>query len=599
MSEAGEQDSKEEALPPTKRLKSLSIILKFMLHYKGLLVGMAIALVIAAGSTLAMFRLLQPIIDQGFAAQDAADIDIYFLVFFALVVLLAVSTFFRFMFVTVLGERVVADIRKAVHSHLLYQAPTFFEENRPGEIASRLTADTTLIQSVVGSSLSVALRNALMLVGGVVMLFMISPRLIGIIALVVPVSVIPLVVYGRRVRKLSRAAQDRIAGIGAMADEALRAIQIVQAFTREKEEKERFGNAVEAAYAVAKRRIVARAWMMALVILVIFGGIDMGLWQGAKAVIGGHMTGGQLASFMALTALIAGAVGALAEVYGELQRAAGAAGRIAELLSVQEHLPVAEIPLELPARVSGDVAFEGVSFAYPSKPDVWALEDFSIRLSPGETVALVGPSGAGKSTTLQLLMRFFDPQKGRLTLDGVDISQVTPHALRSSLSIVPQDTIIFADSGMGNVRFGCPDATDEEVRQALSAAQCTDFVHGLVDDIDTYLGEGGVRLSGGQRQRLAIARAILRDAPVLLLDEATSSLDSEAERKVQMALEGLMKDRTTLVIAHRLATVQAADRIVVLEEGRVVAQGTHGELMAAGGLYARLAGQQFHAEAAQ
>lgn len=339
--------------------------------------------------------------------------------------------------------------------------------------------------------------------------------------------------------------------------------------------------------------------MMALVILVIFGGIDMGLWQGAKAVIGGHITGGQLASFMALTALIAGAVGALAEVYGELQRAAGAAGRIAELLSVQEHLPMAEDPLELPARVSGDVAFEGVSFAYPSKPDVWALEKFSIRLSPGETVALVGPSGAGKSTTLQLLMRFFDPQKGRLTLDGVDISQVTPHALRSSLSIVPQDTIIFADSVMGNVRFGRPDATDEEVWQALSAAQCEDFVHGLVNGIDTYLGEGGVRLSGGQRQRLAIARAILRDAPVLLLDEATSSLDSEAERKVQVALEELMKDRTTLVIAHRLATVQAADRIVVLEDGKVVAQGTHGELMAAGGLYARLAGQQFHAEAAQ
>lgn len=599
MSEADKKAEKGAASPSAKSLGSLSTIFRFMLPYKWLLVATAIALVIAAGTTLAMFRLLQPIIDKGFAAQNAADIDIYFLLFFALVVVLAVSTFFRFMFVTILGERVVADIRKAVHDHLLYQAPAYFEENRPGEIASRLTADTTLIQSVVGSSLSVALRNALMLIGGMVLLFQISPRLIGIIALVVPAAVIPLVIYGRRVRSLSRTSQDRIAGVGAMADEALRAIQIVQAFTREKEEKERFGNAVEAAYRVAKRRIIARAWMVALVILVIFGGIDMGLWQGAKAVIAGHLTGGQLASFMALTALIAGAVGALAEIYGELQRAAGAAGRIAELLSVQEHLPVAEVPLELPAPVTGDVAFNGVSFAYPSKPGVWALEDFSMRLQPGETVALVGPSGAGKSTTMQLLLRFFDPQQGSVTLDGVDVSQLAPLALRSALAIVPQETIIFADSVMGNVRFGRPEASDKEVWQALDAAQCTDFVLDLSDGIDTFLGEGGVRLSGGQRQRLAIARAILRDAPLLLLDEATSSLDSEAERKVQAALEELMKDRTTLVIAHRLATVQAADRIIVLEDGKVVAQGTHAELLDGCGLYARLAGQKFHEEAAQ
>lgn len=580
-----------------KRLRSLSTIFRFMLPYRGLMVGMAIALVVAAGSTLAIFRSLQPMIDEGFSASDPASIDGYFLMLFGLIVVMAIATFFRFLFVTLLGERVVADIRIAVHDHLLNQAPTFFEENRPGEIASRLTADTTLIQNIVGSSLSIALRNTLMLIGGIVLLFQINPRLIGTIMLVVPITVVPLVVYGRRVRRLSRTSQDRIAGVGAMADEALRAIQIVQAFTREKEERSRFASAVESAFQVARKRIIARSWMIAVVILLIFGGIDMGLWQGAKAVIVGSMTGGELASFMALTALIAGSVAALSEVYGELQRAAGAAGRIAELLSVEASLPVADDPVTFPetgggAKV-GSVAFEGISFQYPSKPGIWALEDVSFNMAPGETVALVGPSGAGKSTFLQLLLRFFDPQQGAVRVDGVDISQAEPKALRARLAIVPQDTMIFADTVLGNARFGRAGASEDEVWQALRAAQCEDFVTALPEGLNTYLGESGVRLSGGQRQRLAIARAILRDAPILLLDEATSSLDSEAERKVQAALDELMKDRTTLVIAHRLATVQRADRIIVLDGGRVVAEGTHASLMAEGGLYAKLAGQQF------
>jgi ATP-binding cassette subfamily B protein len=576
-----------------ERLRALRLVASFVRPYKLMLAGALTALVIAAAATLAIFKSLGLIVDHGFAAENAANIDRYFLGLLAVVLVLAAATYFRFKLVTILGERVIADIRTAVHSHLIGLNPSFFEENRPGEIASRLTADTTLIQTVVGSSASIALRNLLMFLGGVVLLLLISPKLLSLIALVVPIVIAPLVMIGRQVRKLSRRSQDRVAAMGAMANEALDAIQTVQAFTREREERSRFVEAVEAAFDTARRRISVRAGMTGIVILLVFGAIDLVLWQGAKDVISGTMTGGELASFVGLSIIVAGAVGALSEVYGDLQRAAGASERIAELLAVRSSLIVRENPIALPVPPRGEVEFSAVSFHYPSKPDQLALENFSLTIGRGETVALVGPSGAGKSTVLQLLLRFFDPQEGSVILDGVDVKEADPKALRERMSVVPQETIIFADSVVENIRYGRPEATQDEVWAALRAAQSEDFVRALPQGIDSFLGEKGVRLSGGQRQRLAVARAILRDAPILLLDEATSALDSEAEHKVQTALEALMQTRTTLVIAHRLSTVRQAERIVVLDQGRIVASGRHDELMAEGGLYAKLANLQF------
>ena len=576
-----------------KKLRALRLVVGFVRPYKLMLAGALLALVVAAGATLAIFKSFGLIVDHGFAAENAATIDRYFLGLLVVVMVLAAATYFRFKLVTILGERVVADIRTAVHSHLIGLNPSFFEENRPGEIASRLTADTTLIQTVVGSSASIALRNLLMFLGGVVLLLLISPKLLGLIGLVVPIVIGPIVVIGRRVRKLSRHSQDRIAEVGAMANQALDAIQTVQAFTREREERSRFVDAVEAAFDTARQRISVRAGMTGAVILLVFGAIDLVLWQGAKDVIAGTMTGGELASFVGLSVIVAGAVGALSEVYGDLQRAAGASERLAELLAVQTTLPIKDPPTPLPSPPRGEVTFQGVSFNYPSKPDVPALEDFSLEIGRGETVALVGPSGAGKSTVLQLLLRFFDPQVGVVRVDSVDLRDADPNALRGRMSVVPQETVIFADTVAQNVRYGRPEASEAEVWAALRAAQCEDFVLALPQGIDSFLGEKGVRLSGGQRQRLAVARAILRDAPILLLDEATSALDSEAERKVQTALEALMQNRTTLVIAHRLSTVRQADRIVVLDQGRIVAAGRHDKLIGEGGLYARLANLQF------
>ncbi len=590
-----DQDRLDEAPqgPGVQKLRALRLVAGFVRPYKLMLAGALTALVIAATAALAIFKSLGLIVDYGFAAENAANIDRYFLGLLAVIVVLAVATYFRFKLVTILGERVIADIRTAVHSHLIGLHPSFFEENRPGEIASRLTADTTLIQTVVGSSASIALRNLLMFMGGTVLLLLISPKLLGLIALVVPLVIAPLVLIGRKVRKLSRRSQDRVAEVGAMANQALDAIQTVQAFTREREERSRFIEAVEAAFDVARRRISVRAGMTGIVILLVFGAIDLVLWQGAKDVITGAMTGGELASFVGLSIIVAGAVGALSEVYGDLQRAAGASERIAELLAVRSDLVVREDPIALPAPPRGEVEFRGVSFHYPSKPGERALEDFSLVLGRGETVALVGPSGAGKSTVLQLLLRFFDPQEGAVLVDAVNLRDANPRALRERMAVVPQETVIFADSVAENVRYGRPEASEEELWAALGAAQCEDFVRALPQGIDSFLGEKGVRLSGGQRQRLAIARAILRDAPILVLDEATSALDSEAERKVQIALEALMQNRTTLVIAHRLSTVRQADRIVVLDQGRVVAAGRHDKLIGEGGLYAKLAGLQF------
>jgi ATP-binding cassette, subfamily B, bacterial len=584
---------------PKRGLGSLRMIFAYMLPYRGLMAAALIALLVSSAATLTIFRSLEFVIDGGFGADSTDDIGYYFQIGFVLIGILSVATFFRFMAVSLLGERVVADMRMAVHAHLLGLSPAFFEENRPSEIASRLTADTTLIQTVVGSSLSVALRSSINVVGTLILILLFSPAMIGTILAIILFTVIPVVYYGQKVRKLSRSSQDKIADVGTMANEAFGAIQVVQAFTREKEEISRFGGAVEAAYAIAKKRIRARAWMIGLVIGMIFGFINWGLWSGAEAVVEGSLTGGQLATFMGLAALLASSIGALSEVFSELQRAAGAAARIAELIATEPDLPVAEHPTPLNDPFRGVVAFENVSFAYPSKPGIWALRDFNLEAKSGETVAIVGPSGAGKSTTLQLLLRFFDPQEGRVSVDGLDLLDIEPRDLRSKLSFVPQDTVIFAETIESNVRFGRPDASDEDVKAALDAALCSEFVDPLPEGAKTYLGERGIRLSGGQRQRLAIARAILRDAPILLLDEATSSLDSEAERKVQAALDQLMKGRTTLVIAHRLSTVRKADKIIVMEEGGIVASGTHDDLVSDGGLYARLAQLQFTDEAAE
>ncbi len=578
------------------KLGSLKMIFSFMSQYKGLMIGALIALLISSGATLTIFRSLEFMVEGGFGADKAEEVQPYFIIGFYLIGILAASTFFRFLFVSTLGERVVADIRKKVHEHLLGLSPAFFESNRPSEIASRLTADTTLIQTVVGSSLSIALRSSINIIGSVILILLMAPAKIISILGILAVTMLPVIIFGKKIQKLSRSSQDKIADVGTMANEAFGAIQVVQAFTREPEEKARFGSTVEEAFAVAKKRIRARAWMMAMVIGIVFGFINYGLWSGAEAVVEGNLTGdeiGKFVTFMGLSIVLASSFGGLSEVISELQRAAGAAGRLSDLLETLPDLPVAKHPQPLPDPSRGEVSFKNVSFSYPTKPDTLAVKDFSLKAKSGETIAIVGPSGAGKSTTLQLLLRFFDPQSGAIYIDGHDLLDIEPQNLRSKMSFVPQDTIIFAETIEANTRFGRPGATDEEVKTALDAALCTEFIEGLPNGIKTYLGERGIRLSGGQRQRLSIARAILRDAPILLLDEATSALDSEAEVKVQKALDELMKGRTTIVIAHRLSTVRKADKIIVMEEGGIVASGTHDDLVKGGGLYARLANLQF------
>ncbi|MEX0299824.1 MAG: ATP-binding cassette domain-containing protein, partial [Kordiimonas sp.] len=472
-------------------------------------------------------------------------------------------------------------------------SPEFFEENRPSEIVSRLTADTTLVQTIVGSSVSVWARNILIAVFGTIWLFIMSPTLMTYIALIIPPLLFAIVFIGRRVRNLSRTSQDKVADVGVRANESLSALNIVQAFTQERFESDRFGSDVDHAFAAAKRRIKVRAFLTFIIIFTIFSGIAMVLFNGAQSVSAGSMSGGEMVDFIMRSIFVAGAFAALSEVYSELQRAAGAAGRLAELLAAESKITAPVNPIKLPERVKGEIGFDNVLFHYPTKKDIAALEGFTLNVKPGETVALVGPSGAGKSTVLQLLLRFYDPQSGKVTIDGNKVSDVTPTDLREHIAFVPQETVIFADSIAENIRYGRPGASDAEVREAADAAAATSFIEKAPDGFDTILGERGTGLSGGQKQRLAIARAILRDAPVLLLDEATSALDAESELKVQEALEHLMEGRTTLVIAHRLATVKKADRIIVLDEGKIVAEGTHEELIAKGGLYKRLADLQF------
>jgi ATP-binding cassette subfamily B protein len=577
---------------PKRRLSSLGLIWRYASRYPGRIAGAAAALLAAAGATLAIPSGFQRVIDNGFVAGQG-DIAPYFHYLLMIVAVLAVATAARYYFVSWLGERVVADLRNSVQSHLLTLSPGFFEENRPSEIASRLTADTTIVEQVVGTSVSVALRNVVMAIGGMIYLFTLSPKLTGLLVLGIPLVIAPITLLGRRVRNFSRASQDRIADVGAMVSETLGAMKVVQAFGQQQREAQRFGGAVEAAFGAAKRRITVRALMTLIVIALIFGSITLVMWEGATDVAAGRISGGTIAAFVLTGALVAGAFGALTEVYGDLLRGSGAASRIAELLDARPTVTRPAQPIALPVPARGAISFDHVEFRYPTRPDVSALVDFNLAVQPGETVAIVGPSGAGKSTLFQLVERFYDPAAGEIRLDGVPLTAADPEEIRARIALVPQESIMFAASARDNLRYGRWDADEDALWAAAETANAADFLRALPDGLETFLGEGGARLSGGQRQRLSIARAVLKDAPLLLLDEATSALDAESERLVQQALERLMAERTTLVIAHRLATVRNAHRIVVMDHGRIVDQGSHEALIGRDGLYARLARLQF------
>ncbi|NPD13807.1 ATP-binding cassette domain-containing protein [Xinfangfangia sp. D13-10-4-6] len=581
----------ENERPAARKVSALGGLRPFLRPYRMMLVLALLALTLTAGVTLLLPLAVRRVVD-GFG-NHLELLDSYFSAFLLIAALLALGTGLRYYVVTRLGERVVADIRRAVFDRVSRLSPAFYEKTMTGEVVSRITTDTTLILSVIGSSVSVALRNLLMLIGGLIMLLLTSAKLTGLVLLIVPAVVVPIVVMGRRLRRLSRENQDWIADSSGMASEALGAIQTVQACTNEAGTCAEFARVTEESYRSAKTRIGTRAIMTVIVIFLVFAGIVGVLWIGARDVRAEVMSVGELIQFVIYAVLVAGSVGALSEIWGELQRAAGATERLTELLHIEDTVRDLPQPAVLPHPVRGAIAFENVSFSYPTRPDYKALNEVSFRINPGETVALVGPSGAGKSTVLQLIERFYDPVSGQITLDGVALDQLSREAFRREIALVPQDPVIFAMSAKENIRFGRPDATDAEVEAAAKRAEAHQFITALPQGYDSQLGERGVMLSGGQRQRISIARAILRDAPVLLLDEATSALDAESEAAVQAAFAGIAEGRSTIVVAHRLATVKSADRILVFDGGRIVAEGTHESLVREGGLYARLARLQF------
>ncbi|MEO6361212.1 MAG: ABC transporter transmembrane domain-containing protein [Sphingomicrobium sp.] len=591
--------AKIQSRPKGKSLASLQMIGGFAAHYPVRIAAASLALLVAAAATSGIPYAFKLIIDNGFGAGGSIeDLARWFKLLLMVVAVMAVSTAMRFYFVSMLGERTVADIRLAVHRNLLRLSPAYFEENRPAEIASRITVDTTVIEQVVGTTASVALRNIILALACTAILFYLAPKLAGLMLLVIPLVMGPIIVLGRRIRHFSTRTQDRIADVGTIASEVLGAMKIVQAFGQEERESIRFGQAVEAVFSTAKRRILLRAFMTAIAIALMFSSIILVIWQGAIDVAAGRMTGGTIAAFVLYGGLLAGAFGALSEVYGDLLRAAGASERLTELLAAKADIAAPANPAHFPRPTRGELSFENVTFRYPTRPDVSALASFALSVRARERLAVVGPSGAGKTTIFQLAQRFYDPQQGRILLDGIDIRDADPADLRQRIAIVPQDTMIFAASARDNLRYGNWNASEDQLWQAAHDANAEQFLRALPDGLDTFMGEDGARLSGGQRQRIAIARALLRDAPLLLLDEATSALDAESERLVQDALDRLMADRTTIVIAHRLATVRAADRIVVMDHGRIVEEGNHAALIGTGGIYARLARLQFEGEAA-
>ena len=582
----------DEEREKSKNMRALSALWPFVAPYR-LLMGAAIAaLVLTAFVSLTLPLAVRRVVDN-FEVENTATLDLYFAAALGIAALLAIGTGLRYALVTRLGERVVADIRTAVFGRVIGMSPAFYERIMTGEVLSRITTDTALILSVLGSSVSIALRNLLIFVGGLALMLLTSAKLTGLALLLVPAVIVPILVLGRRLRVLSRENQDWIAASSGNASEALSAVQTVQAFTHEVENRAAFSDVTERSFDAARRRIWTRAVMTVIVIFLVFTGIVGILWIGANTVRSGEMTVGTLVQFVIYSVMVAGSVAALSEIWGELQRAAGATERLVELLESIDTVkdPAAPVPVQNPVR--GAIAFEDVTFRYPSRPKVAALDHVSLTIEPGETVAFVGPSGAGKTTIIQMILRFYDPVEGRILLDGIDLADMERNAFRRHIALVPQDPVIFATSARENIRFGRPDASDADVEAAARAAAAHEFIAALPEGYDSYLGERGVMLSGGQKQRIAIARAILRDAPVLLLDEATSALDAESERAVQHAVDDLSEGRTTLIVAHRLATVKKADRIVVLDQGRVVATGSHDALVAEGGLYARLARLQF------